>query len=81
MGERSGVPSDPSKTLGAEASENVLPAGIEPAMLTDAAKAILGIGSGGSSADEQAVPEAVPATQGAADGEGGGEPSGEGEGK
>ena len=77
LGERSGAPSDSLKALAAEASENVLPAGIDPAMLTDAAKAILGIGSGGSSADEQAVP----ATQRAADGEGGGEPSGEGEGE
>ncbi len=84
-GERSVPPGDPLKTLGAEASDNALPArtdqalpaGIDPAMLTDAAKAILGIGSGGSSADEQAVP----VTQRAADGEGGGEPSGEGEGK
>ncbi len=76
-GERSVPPGDPLKTLGAEASDNALPAGIDPAMLTDAAKAILGIGSGGSSADEQAVP----VTQRAADGEGGGEPSGEGDGK
>ena len=70
LGERSGAPGDPLKTLGAEAAENVLPAGVDPAMLTDAAKAILGIGSGGSSADEQAVP----ATQRAAEGERGGEP-------
>ena len=70
LGEHSGAPGDPLKTLGAEAPENVLPAGIDPAMLTDAAKAILGIGSGGSSADEQAVP----ATQRAAEGDGGGEP-------
>ena len=77
LGERSGAPSDSLKTLAAEASENALPAGVDPAMLTDAAKAILGIGSGGSSADEQAVP----GTPGAADGEGGGEPSGEGEGE
>ncbi len=76
-GERSVPPGDPLKTLGAEASDNALPAGIDPAMLIDAAKAILGTGSGGSSADEQAVP----VTQRAADGEGGGEPSGEGDGK
>ena len=83
LGERSGSPGDGSKTLDTEAAvgalpagaDQVLPAGIDPAMLTDAAKAILGIGSGGSSADERAVP----ATQRAADGEGGGEPSGEGE--
>jgi len=87
LGERSGSPGDGSKTLDAEAAvgalpagaDQVLPAGIDPTMLTEAAKTILGIGSGGSSADEQAIPEAVPATQRAADGEGGGEPSGEGE--
>ncbi len=67
LGERSGSPG----------ADQVLPAGIDPAMLTDAAKAMLGIGSGGSSADEQAVP----GTPGASDGEGGGAPSGEGEGE
>jgi len=85
LGERSGSPGDGSKTLDAEAAvgalpagaDQVLPAGIDPAMLTDAAKAMLGIGSGGSSADEQAVP----GTPGASDGEGGGKPSGEGEGE
>ena len=54
---------DPSETLGAAASENALPtgadpaipAGVDPAMLTDAAKALLGIGSGGSPSGEQAV--------------------------
>ncbi|MCH7932900.1 MAG: slipin family protein [Gemmatimonadetes bacterium] len=45
-----------------------LPAGIDPAMLTDAAKALLGIGSGAPSSSE----EGVPATGGGApsDGEG-----------
>jgi regulator of protease activity HflC (stomatin/prohibitin superfamily) len=77
LGDQSASPGDPLKTLGAQASENVLPVGVDPAMLTEAAKAILGIGSGGSSSDEQAVP----ATQRAAEGEGGGEPLGEGEGE
>ena len=64
LGALPGAQTDPSKTLGAEASENALPpgvnpqipTGVDPAMLTDAAKAILGIGSGGSPSDEQAVP-------------------------
>ena len=85
LSERSVPPGDPPKTLGAEASDNALPAradqalpaGVDPAMLTDAAKAILGIGSGASSSDE----EAVPATQRAAEGEGGGDTVGEGEGE
>ena len=55
-------PGDPSETLEAAASENALPtgadpaipAGVDPAMLTDAAKALLGIGSGGSPSGEQA---------------------------
>ncbi len=51
-GERAEPSSDPSKTLGPEGSENALPAGIDPTMLTDAAKSILGIGSGGSESDE-----------------------------
>ena len=63
---------DPSKTLEAAASETALPAsvevpiptGVDPAMLTDAAKAILGIGSGGSAADEQAVPSTQKAGEG-----------------
>ena len=54
---------DDAKTLGAKATDDALPAGVDegllagvnPAMLTDAAKAILGIGSGGSSSGEQAV--------------------------
>ena len=59
-----------SKTIGAEAADDALPAGadaalptgVDAAMLTDAAKALLGIGSGGSSPGEQAVPT----TEGAA---------------
>ena len=70
-------PGDPSKTLGAEAPEKALsagadppiPAGVDPAMLTDAAKALLGIASGGSSSAEQGVPS----THGAGEGEGEGE--------
>ena len=58
-----------SKKLGGEAADDALPAGtdqalpagVDPAMLTDAAKAILGIGSGGPSSGEQGVP----ATEGA----------------
>jgi len=62
-------PGEDSKTLGAEKADDALPAGVDPAMLTDAAKAILGISSGGSSTGEQGVP----ATEGAAksDAEGG----------
>ena len=49
-----------SKTLGAKAADDALPAGadeglpagVDPAMLTDAAKTILGIGSGGSSSSD-----------------------------
>ncbi|MCH8810846.1 MAG: slipin family protein [Gemmatimonadetes bacterium] len=67
-----GSPSDGSKTLGTEGANDALPAGAPPAtaeqtlppgidatMLTDAAKALLGIGSGGSASEK----EAVPATQ------------------
>jgi hypothetical protein len=57
-------PGDLSKTLGAASSGNALPAsldipipsGVDPAMLTEAAKAPLGIGAGGSSSGEQVVP-------------------------
>ena len=60
-----------SKTLGAEAADDALPAGadqalptgVDAAMLTDAAKALLGIGSGGSSPGEQAVPTTEGAEQ------------------
>ena len=51
---RSGSPGDPPKALGAEPSDDVLPAGADPAMLADAARAILGLGSGRSSSDEKA---------------------------
>ena len=70
--EGAGSPSDGSKTLGTEGANDALPAGAPPAtaeqalpagidatMLTDAAKALLGIGSGGSASEK----EAVPATQ------------------
>ena len=64
-----------SKTLGAGAADEALPAGADQAlptggdaaMLTDAAKALLGIGSGGSSPGEQAVPTTEGAEQGDAD--------------
>jgi regulator of protease activity HflC (stomatin/prohibitin superfamily) len=58
------VPSaDPSKTLEPAALEDALaaggvpsiPAGVDPAMLTDAAKTLLGIGGGGSSSPEKVV--------------------------
>lgn len=63
------APSDGSKTLDVEAADDALspgadqslPAGVDPAMLTEAAKAILGIGSGGSPSGKQNVP----ATEGA----------------
>ncbi len=56
LGEKSISPGDPSKALGPEVSEAALPAGVDQAMLTDAAKALLGVGSGGSPVDEQAAP-------------------------
>jgi hypothetical protein len=70
-----GAPGDGSKTLEAESAASALPAGADQAlpssgdaaMLTDAARAVLGVGSGGSSSDEQAVS----ATQGAPEGDGG----------
>ncbi len=85
LGEQSGSPGDGSKTLDAEAAvgalptgaEQALPAGIDATMLTDAAKARLGIGSGGSASEK----EAVPATQGAEEGEGEREPLAEGKGE
>ena len=48
LAERSGAPGDPPKALSAEAAANALPAGVDAAALTEAAKAILGIGSGES---------------------------------
>ena len=70
-------PGDPSKTLAAEAPEKALPAGVDPpipagvgpAMLTDAAKALLGIGSGGSFSGEQGVPSTHGAGEGEEEGE------------
>ncbi len=69
-------PGDGSKTLGAEAADEALPAaadsallaGVDPARLTDAAKTLLGIGSGGSSSGEQATP--APGDAPPSDGEG-----------
>jgi len=66
--EGAGSPGDGSKTLGTDGADDALPAGAEQAlaagidatMLTDAAKALLGVGSGGSASEK----EAVPATQG-----------------
>ena len=68
----SASPADPSKTLAAPESEIALPprvdppipSGLDPAMLTDAAKALLGIGSGESSAGEKAVPSIPEADEG-----------------
>jgi regulator of protease activity HflC (stomatin/prohibitin superfamily) len=65
-------PGDPSKTLEAASSGNALPAsldipipsGVDPAMLTEAAKALLGIGAGGSSSGKQAVPSVQAAEEG-----------------
>ena len=83
LGERSGSPGDPSKTLGAGMSDNALPGGADQAMLAEAAKAFLGVGSGASSSGEQAVPAAQRATEteveGEGEGEGKGEPEVEGE--
>ena len=66
-----------SNALGAEAAgdalpaggDRELPAGVDPAMLTDAAKALLGIGSGGPSPGEQAAPTTEGAAQSDADGD------------
>ncbi len=44
-------PADPPKALGAEPAEKALPSGLDPAALTEAAKVILGIGSGESESD------------------------------
>ena len=78
LGGGTASPDVDSKTLAAEAADDALPAGadeglpagVDPAMLTDAAKTILGIGSGGSSSGEQAVP----ATEGAAPSDAEGDP-------
>jgi regulator of protease activity HflC (stomatin/prohibitin superfamily) len=71
-GEAASPGGDPSKTLEAASSGNTLPAspdipipsGVDPAMLTEAAKALLGIGAGGSSSGEQAVPSVQGAEKG-----------------
>ncbi len=67
LGESPSSPGDSRKTLGAEASDDVLPGKADQAMLADAARAFLGLGSGGAPSDEQPVP----ATQ--TEGKGGGE--------
>ena len=72
LGVAGGSPGDASKTLEAESAASTLPAGANRAlpasgdaeMLADAARAILAVGSGASSSDEQGVS----ATQGAPEG-------------
>ena len=64
-----GGAADDSKTLGANVTDDALPAGVDPAMLTDAAKTLLGIGSGGSSPGGQAVPATERAAKSDADGD------------
>ena len=78
LGVAGGSPGDASKTLEAESAASTLPAGANRAlpasgdaeMLADAARAILAVGSGASSSDEQGVS----ATQGAPEGDEGEEP-------
>ena len=78
LGVAGGSPGDASKTLEAESAASALPAGADRAlpasgdaeMLTDVARAILAVGSGASSSDEQGVS----ATQGAPEGGEGEEP-------
>ena len=78
LGVAGGSPGDASKTLEAESAASALPAGADRAlpasgdaeMLADAARAILAVGSGASSSDEQGVS----ATQGAPEGDEGEEP-------
>lgn len=73
LGVAGGSPGDASKTLEAESAASALPAGADRAlpasgdaeMLADAARAILAVGSGASSSDEQGVS----ATQGAPEGD------------
>ena len=77
------TPGESTKTLGADASDDALPGGGDPAMLADAARAFLGLGTGGASSAEQAVPATQTATEGergGGKGEGGGEGEGSGEG-
>ena len=72
LGVAGGSPGDASKTLEAESAASTFPAGANRAlpasgdaeMLADAARAILAVGSGASSSDEQGVS----ATQGAPEG-------------
>jgi regulator of protease activity HflC (stomatin/prohibitin superfamily) len=66
LGERRVPPADSQEALEAGATEAALPPDLDQAMLTDAAKALLGVGSGGSAPDKQAVP----ATRTADDGDG-----------
>jgi regulator of protease activity HflC (stomatin/prohibitin superfamily) len=64
-------PDDPSKTVGAEAApdplsvgaDNALPAGVDPTMLTDAAKTLLGLVSGGSTSEEPGAPAGQSASE------------------
>ncbi len=78
LGAGSGSPGGTSKTLEAESAasalragaDQALPAAGDAAMLIDAARAVLGVGSGGSASDEQGVST----TQGAPEGDGGEEP-------
>ena len=69
LGGGAASPGDDSKTLGGKETDDALPTGVDPAMLTDAAQALLGIGSGGASPGEQAVPTAEGAAQSDADGD------------
>ena len=69
LGGGTASPGDDVKTLGVKAVDDALPAGVDPAMLTDAAKAILGIGSGGSSSGGQGVPAAEGAAKSDPDGD------------
>ena len=69
LGGGTASPGDDVKTLGVKAVDEALPAGVDPAMLTDAAKVILGIGSGGSSSGGQGVPAAEGAAKSDPDGD------------
>ena len=69
LGGGTASPGDDVKTLGVKAVDDALPAGVDPAMLTDAAKAILGIGSGGSSSGGQGTPSAEGAAKSDPDGD------------
>ena len=63
------------RTLAAAVADAALSSGADPTMLAEAAKAFLGIGSGGSASDEQAPPAAQRAAEG--EGESGGEREGQ----